>query len=597
MSSAVRPAGERYLRLRRGLVFLTCLALAWAALVGVTGGFVLSRGWLHISSRSARNPVLLAVLALAATWALGPGGRRGRALLAAWHGMGHPAVAAPAAAGLVAVTLVAIGLVKGAHVAGGADSYGYVSQAHMWATRTLRGAPAGADVLPPGISSDALLPLGYLFTPDGAALVPMYAPGLPMQMALFESLGGPDAVFYVMPLLAGVAVWATYALGTCAGGRRVGVAAAVLLAASPTVLFQVTHAPMSDLPAAAWWTVALAALFRPSRPAALLCGMATGAAILTRPNLVPLAVIPGASLLWSAVRSSGAGARAWRRLALFAAGSIPACAAVAALNAYWYGSPLVSGYGDIAGTMYRWDHFWPNAPRYAGWMLQTQGPAVALAAVAPAVFFRADAEAAGDIAGTRHVVAISALFVVTVWLSYAFYLPFGAWWTLRFLLPAFPAFFVIVGATLFRAGGWLPAPSRGLAIGAVLAFALWWGLGVVRTHRALDSRDEWRFATIGRYLGQHALRQSVVLAKHHSGSARYYADRLTIRWDHIQPSQLDAAVDALQRRGYSAFILLDDVEEGEFRTRFAGASRLAALDWLPETTVSGAALYKVAPSR
>jgi hypothetical protein len=99
----------------------------------------------------------------------------------------------------------------------------------------------------------------YLVGRDGAALVPMYAPGLPMQMALFESLGGRDAVFYVMPLLAGVAVWATYALGTCAGGRRVGVVAAVLLAASPTVLFQVTHAPMSDLPAAAWWTVALAA--------------------------------------------------------------------------------------------------------------------------------------------------------------------------------------------------------------------------------------------------------------------------------------------------------------------------------------------------
>ena len=105
--------------------------------------------------------------------------------------------------------------------------------------------------------------------------------------------------------------------------------------------------------------------------------------------------------------------------------------------------------------MYRWVHFWPNAPRYAGWMLQTQGPAVALAALAPAVFFRAEGNEAGDIARTRHVVAISALVVVTVWLCYAFYLPFGAWWTLRFLLPAFPAFFVVVSAALF--------PDRGVA--------------------------------------------------------------------------------------------------------------------------------------
>ena len=183
---------------------------------------------------------------------------------------------------------------------------------------------------------------------------------------------------------------------------------------------------------------------------------------------------------------------------------------------------------------------------------------------------------------------------MTVWLCYAFYLPFGAWWTLRFLLPAFPAFFVVVSAALFRTAGWLPASSRRLAIGAVLAFALWWSLGFAGTDGALESGNEWRFATIGRYLEQHAPRQSVVLAMHHSGSARYYADCLTIRWDHIQPSQLDAAVGALQRRGYSAFILLDDEEEGEFRARFAGASRLAALDWPPETTVSGAALYAVA---
>ena len=506
-------------------------------------------------------------------------------------------MAAPAAAGLVAVTLVAIGLVKGAHVAGGADWYGYVSQAHMWATGTLRGAPAGSDVLPPGISSDALLPLGYLFTRDGAALVPMYAPGLPMQMALFESLGGPDAVFYVMPLLAGVAVWATYALGTCAGGRRVGVVAAVLLAASPTVLFQVTHAPMSDLPAAAWWTVALAALFRSSRPAALLCGMATGAAILTRPNLVPLAVIPGASLLWSAVRSSGAGARDWQRLALFAAGSIPACAAVAALNAYWYGSPLQSGYGDLAGTMYRWDSLLAQCPAIRRLDAPDAGPGgragrsgsgrVLSSGGERCGRHREDAARRGDLRALRRD-GLARLRVLSA--------------VRRVVDAAVPA--AGVPGLLrrrecrpFRAAGWLPASSRGLAIGAVLAFALWWSLGFARTHRVLDSGGEWRFATIGRYLEQHAPRQSVVLAGHHSGSARYYADRLTIRWDHIQPSQLDAAVAALQRRGYSAFILLDDVEEGEFRTRFAGASRLAALDWPPEMTVSGAALYKVAPSR
>ena len=320
MSSAV---------LRRWLASVTYLALVWAVLVEMTGGFVLRSGWFHFSSRSARNPFLLAVLSLGATWVFSRRDQHRLAVPVTWE-----RVWAPTAAGLIALTLVILGIAKGAHVAGASDSYGYVSQAHLWATGALKPAAPGYDVLPPGLSSDTLLPLGYRFTSDGRSLVPMYAPGLPMQMALFERLGGPGAVFYVMPLLAGVAVWATYALGARAGGRRVGAVATVLLAASPALLFQLTHAPMSDLPAAAWWTVALAALFRPSRPAALLCGIATGAAILTRPNLVPLAIVPGASLLWSAIRSSGAASRAWQRLVLFAAGSIPACAAVGVLNAY-----------------------------------------------------------------------------------------------------------------------------------------------------------------------------------------------------------------------------------------------------------------------
>ena len=575
----------------RWLAAVTYLALAWAVLVEMTGGFVLSRDWLHFSSRSARNPFLIALLSLAVTWALSRRGHRGRSVPPAWERAWAPAVA-----GLAALTLVILGVAKGAHVAGASDSYGYVSQAHMWATGAIKPAAPGYDVLPPGLSSDTLLPLGYRFTSDGLALVPVYAPGLPMQMALFERFGGQDAVFYVMPLLAGVAVWATYALGARAGGRRVGAVAAVLLAASPAVLFQLTHAPMSDLPAAAWWTVALAALVRPSRSAALLCGIATGAAVLTRPNLVPLAIVPGAWLLWCAVRASSGGVRARHRLALFAAASIPACAAVGVLNAYWYGSPFVSGYGGgLAGTMYRWDHFWPNVQRYAVWMLQTQGPTVALAALAPAVFLRSDESTAGETTDTRHVAGICAVFVVTVWLNYVFYTPFDAWWSLRFLLPAFPALCVLASAGVFHAAAWLPAAQRGQLIAAALAVTLGFSLGVVRTYRAVESSAERRFATMGRYLAQHVPRQSVVLARLHSGSARYYADRLTLRWDLIQPAQFDAAVAALQQRGYATFVLVDDEEAAMFRSRFAGVSRLSALDQPPQVTVPGVALYALTP--
>jgi hypothetical protein len=68
-----------------------------------------------------------------------------------------------------------------------------------------------------------------------------------------------------------------------------------------------------------------------------------------------------------------------------------------------------------------------------------------------------------------------------------------------------------------------------------------------------------------------------------------------MRWDLIEPSRLDAAVAAIQQRGYATFLLIDINEEEAFRARFAGASRLASLDWAPRLSVPGAALYAVNP--
>jgi hypothetical protein len=63
---------------------------------------------------------------------------------------------------------------------------------------------------------------------------------------------------------------------------------------------QLTHGAMSDIPAMALWTVVLALLPRLSRNSALLAGVVAGTAILVRPNLAPLALVPGAFLVWNA---------------------------------------------------------------------------------------------------------------------------------------------------------------------------------------------------------------------------------------------------------------------------------------------------------
>src|SRR6185295_3687578 len=116
---------------------------------------------------------------------------------------------------------------------------------------------------------------GYTPAPHGPAIVPVYAPGLPMVMAIFERLAGPQAVFYVVPLLGGVAVWATYLMGTGVAGRMVGLSAAVMLATSPVFLYQLMF-PMSDVPVTAWWALCLALLACKRRDASLAAGLIAG---------------------------------------------------------------------------------------------------------------------------------------------------------------------------------------------------------------------------------------------------------------------------------------------------------------------------------
>src|SRR5262249_62280397 len=91
--------------------------------------------------------------------------------------------------------------------------------------------------------------------------VPAYAPGLPMLMAAARRIAGQCAVYWIVPLAAGVLVFATYAIGRALGRPGVGLSAAWLVGTSPTLLFM-AMAPMSDVPAAAAWAAAIAGVLR-----------------------------------------------------------------------------------------------------------------------------------------------------------------------------------------------------------------------------------------------------------------------------------------------------------------------------------------------
>src|SRR5262245_7825298 len=122
------------------------------------------------------------------------------------------------ASAALAFAVVLVTVLWSTRVAAGADAYGLVSQADLWpGGNRFSDQSLGAE-LPWPMARWTLTPLGYRPEVDGFRIVPAYAPGLPMLMAAAKGLAGQCAVFWIVPLAAGVLVLATYAVGHTLGG-------------------------------------------------------------------------------------------------------------------------------------------------------------------------------------------------------------------------------------------------------------------------------------------------------------------------------------------------------------------------------------------
>ena len=383
-------------------------------------------------------------------------------------------------------------------------------------------------------------------------------------MALFLVAAGRDAMFVVIPLCGVALVVGTYLLGSRVS-RAVGLAAAAVTAASPILLYQVIQ-PMSDVPAAAFWVLALAAATTaaPGQRGPALAGVCAAIGILIRPNLLPLGVVIGLFLL---VRPS----LPWRARALagaaYAAGCAVACVAVLLIQRHFYGSPFASGYGGL-DEIFAASHIGPNAARYGGWLLESQTALVVLALGAPLVLPRAFA-------------ALCLSFCAVTVAAYLPYLVFEDWSYVRFLLPAIPVLTVLMLGTLStvaaRAGTRWGLVS--LALSAVVLVVL--GIRTAETRQVFQlARLESVFARSGEVVGRRLPGNAIVITSRYSGSVRYYGGRRTIVWDVLDPAWLDRVVAFAGERGFEPYFLLDSSEEAAFRQRFAG-SALARLDWPP----------------
>jgi Dolichyl-phosphate-mannose-protein mannosyltransferase len=489
---------------------------------------------------------------------------------------------ARALAVVAALSPIVVGFVWGARVAGGSDSYCYLEQVERWAHGTML-APAVdlGSIAPPW--PDRWLPIaptGFVPSPTVAgAIAPICPAGLALTMVPVRLALGREAVYFVVPLLGSLAVAMTYRLARDLAGSVAGALAAVWLAASPIFLYQVVQ-PMSDVPAAAWWALALWLATRGTGPAGLLAGLATATAVLTRPNLAVLgAVLMGGILLRPHAQDE---APRLKVAIWFCIGALPGAVALALIQHALYGSPARSGYGALS-HLFSFSHVPVNLVRYTRWIMETQTPLLLLAVAAPFLLVGRSGQSretpprrAAWLAWTRLV------FATVVIASYLPYVPFEDWTYVRFLLPAMPPLLALTASTFVVLSAKLRAPWHTWVVVVVgLAVTVFYVHTARNRHAFRVWAQESKFRIAAEHIGKQLPSRATVLTIWHSGSVRYYGHRDTIVWDAIPPDALDDTVEWLRNEGRTTFLLLEAWEEPRFRERFEKADPLGALDWPP----------------
>ena len=471
---------------------------------------------------------------------------------------------------LLAAGVVTFGFVYRTGVASGADSYGYVSQADLWRGGNLHVPQDFARMLPWPEVGETMAPTGY--RPAAGAevdqIVPIYSPGLPLMMAAAKSIGGHPAVFWIVPLFGGLLVLCVFGIGSHFGGPVVGLASAFLTALSPIVLFMVLW-PMSDVVVSAAWAAATWAVLGSSRRRAIAGGALAAVAIVIRPNLIAVGVLMG---VWVILRDMRRGAP-WRRVdraVLFALAAIPGVAFVMAVNRALYGSPFVSGYGSLGSVLHA-SNFFINTLHYAEWLSMSETPLIAVGLVpivAPIARFWGSRERAFD--------ALLLSMIAAGTLScYLFFMPLDEWWYLRFLMPMWPGLFVGLSCLAFSGAGRRRAALAAVLILALGAHGIWFA-----KHKRITAAPEGerRFVSAAELVRDHTEPNSAIFTFVHSGSVRYYGERMTVRYDKFAPEWLDPAVAFLMQHGAHPYLLVEDWELGIWKERFEKTSALGRMD-------------------
>jgi hypothetical protein len=268
-------------------------------------------------------------------------------------------------------------------------------------------------------------------------------------------------------------------------------------------------------------------------------------------------------------------AQAFRPALVIIGGVLPGCLIIAALNNWLYGSPLASGYGTLP-NLFTLANVSTNLRRYGGWLIESQSP-VALAGVAALLI---PWRAIWPTREMQRAACLLGMVVMTVWVLYMIYIPFDAWWYLRFLLPSWPAM-CLGTAGLFVAAMKGSIPVRLSALAVLIALGLH-GINFAVTGGAFPSGEgDHRYASIAKLVEQHTDPSSIILTGQNTGPVRYYGGRVTVRFDLLDGAWLDRSVKWLTEHGRHPYFLIEEWEIPLFQERFAAQNMLGSLSMSP----------------
>jgi hypothetical protein len=206
---------------------------------------------------------------------------------------------------------------------------------------------------------------------------------------------------------------------------------------------------------------------------------------------------------------------------LFAGSAVPSCLLIGFLNAKFFGSAVSAGYGPLE-ALYKWSYLVPNLQRYPYWLLRTETPIVLLVFLAPFLIHRLNR---GKVAALRpRTVSMAWLaFIALIFLAYLFHFPNNSWFWLRYVLPAFPALFVL---TCVGVVALLTRFDRGIRVvwtALVVATVAFYGVAFAAADGVFNFKDgERKSQAIGRHIAARFPERAAFISLQHSGSIRYY---------------------------------------------------------------------------